>query len=421
MNELGAIRKSGAVSDEREDHLTLSLPGPWTAGRVEKRCNELFSDDQQWRMPVVIDFAKAQFVEMATTIYLLALLRNRQNDNLPTRFGLPQNQSVWNYLRVMQFPEAVEIVANTRFDNMVSAEDQGRLEELETGYRPPRLTTDPDGNLVTLLTLRKFFSIRAYQNPMQTPLVQMESAKWRDPLLVQFLEKHLSDTGKAGDIEKTQIYEALANAKQHSGAKTVLVASQLVYPDDAKDDSKSKPTHLSIAVWDDGVSVLTTLRNAASQSSLRGQLVHTNPREFILDKFLLGYDAETHLQTYPPFYNPQVTDPDEVLLMACFMPGVTQKIANPSANRNVGVDSASKYEDPGMGLFTLLRTTILDFGGTINLRTGQYTLEAKRVNANLRSKYKSDAKFHIAVTKHQQLTPGFLGNMLTIRTPLNAK
>jgi hypothetical protein len=169
--------------------------------------------------------------------------------------------------------------------------------------------------------------------------------------------------------------------------------------------------YLTIVFWDDGQSMIETLRDAIRSGkdirSIEVPELYANYEVLLANGKGETYDRRTlHSSIIPD----RVAD-DSTVLLATTFPGITRDVTG--AGKESGIDAARepKYDYPGMGLYVLVNTVVDVFSGSVYFRTNNLGMSIRR--SNLR-----DHKYRVKVRHHPVTTPSLMGNLITIRLPI---
>jgi hypothetical protein len=168
-------------------------------------------------------------------------------------------------------------------------------------------------------------------------------------------------------------------------------------------------------MWDDGVSMLTTLRRvgAVSEHLVPRRLPHLERRiRFHVHEEAVA--SKSKLPLVDEVINNQdaiaVNSEDPYLLLATVFPGVTGDLAAVSGHAHEDViKEDSDYGLPGMGLFVLSDTVTSKFGGSVTVRTSNLRMTVRPGTST-----DHDIKVSILPAGAGEL----LGNQITVRIPI---
>ncbi len=183
---------------------------------------------------------------------------------------------------------------------------------------------------------------------------------------------------------------------------------------------------LTIVYWDDGKSMLETLKGAL----FAGLPIHHQTG--ITASYLAALDNyDDTLRRATVFTSTDVPSEqasDQEFLLATLFPGVTSDVRG----RTIMIDQNTEQENkalvkPGMGLHVLISTALDIFGGEVAFRSNRYFMNVSRLSKgqwpyyrkryNIKDETKPD--YRITVSEFPTRVPEFLGNMITIRLPLS--
>lgn len=175
---------------------------------------------------------------------------------------------------------------------------------------------------------------------------------------------------------------------------------------------------LTIVFWDDGQSIVDTLREAISSGkSIRSIEVP----DLYADFEVLRWDRkgrEKVPQILNSSYLPDLNTPEDLLLLAATFPGITRDVSGAGRERNAEPLSNPVLESPGMGLFVLLNTAIDVFGGTVFFRTKRFGMSVKKALKNSRS---PALHYTAKIRDFGDQSPTLLRNMVIIRLPIRER
>ncbi len=353
---------------------------------------------------LLIDLRKVTYIEPVALLYLLSVLAARLRTSGQTKLRLPTSHRVRDFLRAWSFPAAFCAATATPFSRLVMEEDLQYFGEGQTYY-----TESPEaqyaGDLLKHLEGRRFFGLMTYRihaSVEATRAVEDEWSRWRTPLIMQVLSRHIQ--GPYEDVARVLIYELFANAIQHPQAKTATVVSSVGRRGSA--DSRHDAS-FAISVWDDGIGVADTLRKCLEAT---GTIRITPARSD--DSFSIRAEGwEPNMNLIESSWDPPTSAENEELLLASLFSGISQKAARQTLQPVARPDTGQPDREAGNGLYSLYKSVVNDFGGTLSIRSGRSFLNLRRDGE---SAYK--AKIVRYIDSHS-----FYGNMFTVRIPLRGQ
>lgn len=370
---------------------------------------------------VVVDLNDVEYLAHDTLLYLVGYFHQRAAQGLTTRLVLPTRSTAVDFMRAWNFPEALEAVTDDRFEFLLDVDSRQRFQNLPPVSKYERVIFQPGGGRENLLP-RTFFALTALGIPLQSAwsavrtsprrAASMERDRWLQAHVLRVLDLYLSDRGD--QVGTRVVYEAVLNAARHPKASLGMVSSQLVRA--RKGDRFEEPVAIQIAIWDNGYSFAKTL----SDRVVQGLPIQTESYGAIDEEFdvrVLGVGGQAHesLEFDKPLKLDSKRDvvvaPDEALMVAAFMLGVTSAPERgTTVDDDIFLDGAS---DPaGSGLYYIRRIVVDKFGGDIKYVSGRsrMSLTAGR----------SKGRYHATV----HTSPGFAnisGNLLVVTIPVNFK
>jgi hypothetical protein len=403
--------------------LNISFPDVGTVKNIDEIVSSVFSSPKNFQKSIILDFSQTIYIELASLMYILSLCIKRARSNLYTKIKLPENKRVRDFLRYWHFSEAFTESVGITFWNSVIPGDRKYFGE-DIDLTSPKYAGKPDLDSNLHQQLLKYYlpiiTFNNLSNNFNSSLAFAEADRWKRQAVSSILEKHLQ--GPHGYFASRVVFEAMMNAIRHPNARLIHTASRFAALDMWKKYSKG---HLTIIWWDDGTSIIDTLRyalrngcniNLGTSSVLKAE--YTLQRE--------GPDGKkvgnpVHV---PSSYNPDNDTPDDLLLLSAIFPGITRDIAgeNHITDPELGKeDTAGSYDPlanykrfmtlPGMGLYLLVNTAVKVYKGQVSFRTKEFFMNIK--NPPHKSRYDYAVKIRGYSDQFN-----FLGNMLTVRLPL---
>lgn len=433
------------------DSQRLDFQGDVLADDIEDQLSRFYSRGLGER-PLLLDFASAEYIEVASLVNCIATIVDRTEHGRITAVGLPRIKSVRDFMRVWRFAEAVAEATGVAFEEFVPVEERQLLEEPQTTYTGiggalDLLEFDPDWTPDSAAT-RNFFEFITLVHPDRQPIApdtsfaaapRKLSGRWTAPLIQQVLKRHMGDASPKDDVARVVVYEAVGNAIRHPGARVIQTTSKFDRKGRSQDrraagaDSEradrshcsSRPEgHLRICVWDDGASIASTLLPLVKEGCpIRAFALPSYMCERIFVQ-LRSYDGQTRRE--------EVVDQSEDLapdsaheahmLLASLYPGVSRSVAQsvgavePFDEQRSSEIEPLKPSAPGMGLYALVRTVLDQFQGTLLIRSGRYRLLIEVAHDAFRSQH--NVRYKCKITQYPDSFPPFRGNLLTIQLPI---
>jgi|GEM_PF-1840374 len=426
-----------ATTFGRENRLTLD--GAIMADDFEKQLNRFYGRGSPDR-PLLIDMQQATFIEVATLVNCIATIVDRQEKQYRTFIACPVNQRVRDFIKVWRFFDAIEKATGLMTSDFLVKEDQDFPVEPQNTYTGHgnainKLEFDPDWDPRKPMP-RNFFEFVTFSEGGRTEILpegrfasipRDEGKKWTRPLIQQILEKHLPGGTTKDEVARVIIYEAVSNAVRHPCARTIQVVSRFERHEELEQETRGS---LRICIWDDGKSIASTLMEALDNGSTINAF---NLPPYMCDKVYVTRRnfsqtrSENHLVDQSEQITKQTATEQRVLLASMF-PGVTRtvvaKVARVSPFED-GTDNVSdntfKLEEalrnaPGMGLYSLMRTVLDQFSGTLFIRSGNSRLLIESAHDTFRIQHQ--CRYKCKITDYEKHMPAFKGNLLAIQLPL---
>ena len=215
------------------DITVVAFPRSAIIGVVEKLLKSILA-----RTPappkLELSFAESEFIEVASLIFIIAIITGRCRRGLETIIELPRTKRTRDFLRLWGFPEALSKTTGLNFRDVASKQEDrryfGENETIGSHSYAGAYRVDDDG--VRRLTRGKFFSLQTYAMTQRNGanVVVEESDRWNSALVKAVLSKHLS--GPNSYLSSRIAYESMTNAIRHSSAKFIVAGSHFVEPQD---------------------------------------------------------------------------------------------------------------------------------------------------------------------------------------------
>lgn len=373
---------------------------------LENNITDYFLKNTEESKIMIIDMSECTYVVIESLVRIISFVADRERKQLKTYIALPKSKDVRDFMRAWRFPQAIYAATKVRFHNLVSKESSQYFGENDnpnnikyTKYLPP------DEGMERLLANDFFpFISREITNNPASAIVE-ESNRWQDDLVRLVLKKNLK--GPNNYIPSRIIYESLSNACRHPKASLMQIVSMFNDKSKSYDFSKTSSLggHFTIVIWDDGTSMIDTLKKPIQKC----ELIHTEQQINNYTFDLSFVDQENKITTHKikSDYLPNKETPDYKILLATIFPGITCDPSGKNQLRSPDIINSR----PGMGLFILINAVIDVFGGSVSFRTGNYFMNIKKIDKNQQNTY------NVKIKQYSELIPYFLGNMVTIRLP----
>ncbi len=391
-------------------HHSIPLPARATVGDVEEAFDVFFQHTACVPETLELDLSCCEYIEIATLVYLVAVMAGRRRDGKRSLLRLPDRKHVRDVLRAWEFPKALREAVGLPFTEIVREEDRKYF-----GENPQPSDIRYGGRLIqgvphvgeARLMSDRFFAITTFRPVPSVDaarLVMEQSGRWDEVLVKAVLAKHLN--GSENYFASRIVFESMYNAFRHSGATIVQTASRFDW----------EANHFTIVFWDNGESIIDTLRRPLQHQ----QSVRTASAEVIQAEYdVVIKDPSGHIvckESIGSGFTPNAATPDGLLLLAATLPGVTSD----TAGKQHEVHDALRRESPdlagpGMGLYVLTNAAVDLFGGAVSFRTKRSFLNIKAPSP---SKSTAKTRYRAKVRTYGEWIPEFLGNMLTVRLPL---
>jgi hypothetical protein len=365
---------------------------------------------------VEFDLSKADFVEPLAMLHLVALVAHRTGLSESSLIKLPKERRVRDVLRLWDFAPCVKQLTGIPLSALVLDTDRHYFGEGQRYYPPtsdpPLRMSDPLRKLISELYRNRFFALTVYKLDPTTAsvgrMIESEWTRWRSDVVLALLDAALR--GRGEDFPRVPLFELLANVIQHPNAHHAVVVSKVDELAEGRSDGSDHS--LSVAVWDDGVPIVNTLRKVLD----RGEPIRRpGPPEVDVEYTVKADGWTPSREVYNGKWEPDSQSSDAELMLGSLLPGITQKIANPRpAVSHPDIPDSVTLRDDGYGLHSLCRTVIDTFDGKIAVRSGTLFMNIRRnpVRGGSPSDYRAKVVDWGA--------PTFPGNMFTLRLPFRS-
>lgn len=392
----------------------LHLPNAVLVGDFENILAKFYLANDPLTEDIVFDMRRCTYIEVASLMRLISLFSDRQRKGLRTQIALPLSKDVRDFLRVWGFPNALFQATQLPFYEVVPKEDHRHFGE-NKNPSDIKYTTFYDSLGTARLLSNRFFSFlatRIKKGDSITSTVVKESMRWQDDLVMSILRNHLSGPDNAENYVPSRIiYEAMSNACRHPNCSLIITTSRFSYSDPSAKDPTGQFT---IVVWDDGESMMDTLKRPL----VEGKSIRAI-RPILNQKFLVKFvdlDGKESEEVYPTDFLPTADSKDYLVLFATMLPGITRDPAGTGHTVHPELLSVPELTLPGMGLYVLLNTVIDIFGGSVAFRTNRFFMNLGRPKKQEIERFGTEYKAKIQ--QFSETLPPFLGNMITIRLPI---
>lgn len=454
-----------------DDRRVLHMEGLVLADQFEDALLDFHCRNKEPETALLVDFSDSTYIDVAAlTNFTAAFLASRSRSQT-LYVAVPRDKRLRDFLRVWRFPEAFQETTKVPFSQILVIEDRQYLGEAQTTYRGlgtpiERLEYNRDWrdghpgrrNFFEFVTYRVGESSEPGQiHPESIPRV--EGRRWNNVLILQVLKTHLSTEDHSGnEISRVAVYESLSNAIRHPQATVVQAVSKFDplekrsaksvkpmlpakpaepatnHPSPSLTSSVSNepvPGTLRICVWDDGLSIIDTLKPlVAAGKTIRASTwpvyLHESIRFKSLRLNMAYFDSPGQVDKWnvvedrivSTSENPDKDADEALILLTSFFPGVSRTASESATSVEPFGESDSKSslaDSPGMGLFALLKTVIDTFKGVIFIRTGRhkFSIEFSKFRDHRTARYLCEIK------EYPSELPEFKGNLLVLNIPVH--
>lgn len=398
--------------DERTVGVSLRLGSHVGPSEVEEELDR-YPDLTGAPDVVYVDLSAAVSFDVAGLLRLIAMIAERHSGGLQTRLKLPDNELARHVLRVWRFPDALSAAVMTPFRLMVDADDWVYFGEQWPPLHVRADASSPRASVLAYLVERRLFGMTTYRSravPELDQMVDREIGRWSGYALSSLLDRVLR--GPATEVARVVIRELLENVVQHSDPSVAVVSSQL---DLVAQPAMDLLPGLTLAVWADGKSIISTLRDhlASTTGEPRAAVAcGDTPSDLSwvtelhgLARFEVTASGWSPSRTvYDAGWVPAADMPDPEILLASLVPGVTRKEQLPAP-----AGPPYRLRARGYGLFALCRAVVDTFGGSVEVHSERSLLRIDRPAAH------GAYRVHLTAEPRQ---PRLRGDLVTIRLPV---
>ncbi len=406
-----------AEKPNNENSPKISFPKSATIGEVESSFKEFFSEHETSVDYLELDMSSCKFVEVATLMHIIALLKDRVLRRLETKIRLPHSKDVRDFFRVWEFPKAVHETTGKPFAYFVFEDDfKGYFGENQQGGSLKYANWIYLDSAVQRLLSDRFFAFISFY-PVEigadSRLAVDVSKRWQQPLIESVLKKLMVNRPQ-GQISSRIVYESIANAERHPCASIILTASILTQASTKNGDVRR---HLTVVVWDDGASMVDTLKNTIVAGK---PIIYSSVCDFDSSFILVRENDEGEelpSEVIGASFIPDISCDDQQIFLSTLLPGISCDITG--VGWDVHPDLKTEKPDwvsPGMGLAVLINSVVEAFGGSVAFRTKNLFMNVSKNKQ--KEKTEKIPRYRAKVRLCDEVLPEFLGNMLTIRIPL---
>lgn len=367
---------------------------------------------------IKLDFSKVDYMEIGCFFYIMSLVFFFEKKNKKIRIKLPESINIRNIFRIWRFPIVLKELTGIPFKDLVVEDDLkyfGENKSLKGDYYEI-IGINEEG--VNRLCDKGFFSLSnlpfdSVSNKRDSLI--SETKRWEDAFIKSVLMKHLKnyDNKTENLLPRIIIYECLTNAYRHPEANSLVTSSFF----------DKKGNFFTITYWDNGKSILETIKKPVFENkSIKAQFDESR-FEDLLSSFYIKYvtDTEKKITVINSNHIPDRSSEDYELLLSTFFPGIS---SDPEGQKSYFQNSEINVKSPGMGLTYLLKVVVGMFDGTLSVRTNNYFLNFSRNNKESNAKIEEHTpffknKYRCKIQYFPNSDCYFIGNMITIRLPLN--
>jgi hypothetical protein len=354
----------------------IQLPKSITADAVDERLVAI--PEPLWQTRIDLDLSAATSIDVPALQYFLSFLNERARVQLETAFSTPRLRVIRDLIMAWDFPAVASLAYGSSFRSLIWQDDSAYFDERRKGASAEAQTARRSTTTYERLRGSRFFCLAAhlFHTPAQVgSIIEAESARWRSPLVLGFLDNGLKAAGS--EFARVVIHELLVNAVRRPRADLVTIVPFIEPTSD----------QLCVSVWDNGTPMID---DACTNPDPDGPPRHQPPS---YDKFYVNASGWANSASqYTSEWVPGAGTTDEELLLFKFFASASTCL-------------------PERGMNALSRCVIDLFGGSLQVRTGN-----QHVDLRSRSRRRRDRAYQVDLVRHAGRP--FHGNLITVRIPM---
>lgn len=438
--------------------IILNLPAVATVIAIEQEFYNLFNNnDRNSFKVIIINFKDVRFIEPSTsTTYLISMLYTCHSNGYKFKIIPPNDNGIkiilysWRFFEVLEettsipisefafqlekdFTQDISVRLGTTINKTMKYYRNIDSPDIDNYFKKKYSGQD---SIYFLTAREKFFPLLTLNFSTDESKKQefnKEKTRWENTTLInRILNNNLNNIVITSEISLDVISETIFNAISHSKASKFFTGSFFSFSDEKS--QKDDKFHFTINFWDNGISIIDTLKeplrkgekikSIESEKHFHSMTNNNNQIEFLIKmNDIYVEDLFTTTSELPPNLD------EEYILLAAFFPGVSRL---PDREH----DLFNQYP-AGMGLSYLANTVMDKLKGEISVRTKNYFLNIKCLSSYEKDRYirqfktsqtekvkrkdvfnDSSIYYKAKFVKYEYRMPEFLGNMITVRIPL---
>jgi hypothetical protein len=429
-----ASQSLGQAVPPLKNTVVLTLSGDVTMAYLNDELGRLHANNEEGPANLIIDLEEVRFILVECLTTLISEVSARLRAGFQTRIRLPLSRDVRGFLRDWEFSHAFLKSTRVTLRELSDQDNLSRIREKDMEFRRRAAEAGQpldenrryafydvyetrEGTRKAAINGRRFLKFRywvtAEHRLADDPLrykraVLDESNRWlEDSDLREILRKGLGQYYQY--LPSDVVHEAMSNCFRHGQARIAVGVSYADW-----DAPRQKDRHLTLVFWDDGTPSYETLRSRLdSGAGIIGSAFESAD--------IVYYNAKAPGAVSPTLYSskdvPTESSEEWEIMLATLYPGVTSDPAGDGQFWHPGlVDRRSPDAAlPGRGLANLINGAVNVFNGSVAFRSGSYFMNVKKGRRSHSNNLDSPVPYSVKMAHHWY----FLGNMVTIRLPLN--
>ncbi|HEU4461801.1 MAG TPA: hypothetical protein VFR75_04330 [Solirubrobacterales bacterium] len=408
---MSAATSSARAAGTSGDLPTVTFRSSFTADAIDKAL--ITGGWESLPNEMLFDLGEVQFADPSGLLYLAAVVTSLTERGVTIKLDLPRSKKVRDLMRRYRFGSTLNKLIEPHATELLTDGSLAYTEEAPLYYLASRRGVRPTTSQKRALTRLSSFLVS--QEPSQEAAIEGMNW-WMDQDLKTLLERVLGS--KAALIAPGIVYEALSNAASHPDASRLISTGFL------DERARGGKGMLTIAIWDNGKSIVSTLKAAlGAGSSLRmneagNRRAGSSELNLYFDWYGLfeGDSPGARKQLTKLLYSGDSPDheaSDAELLVSSAFPGIT---SNPWRQPDESSIHGPHHNQPGMGLYILTSLAIDSFGGEVLLRTDSLYANFKRAPRELQEQHR--CRYRVGVVQNPAMGSYLRGNHLVVRLPL---
>jgi hypothetical protein len=392
----------------------IEINVPEAVGELDQKISFLMSKLEDDRISIILNFEDLTFIEVASLVYIISFLKQEISKNHKISLKLPKSKDVRDFFRAWEFPRALKNATGITFSKLVCEENlQYFGENIDGKNQKYGGRYFQHNDKCTRLFSKNYFPIFSFMKNVSdftSSIAFQEASRWKKQFVLEVFKKHIH--GPEDYFSSRIIFEAIMNSIRHPKASIIQIASHLA---SSQDGQTYKNKFFTLICWDDGNSIIDTLREPLN----KGLCINYPLKTDMIDSYKVSFKDKQNLifrnKIFTSDFIPATDSKDYEILLASFFAGITRDIKG-DGHLYIpdNCNKTDQYKQPGMGLYLLVNAAIKIYQGEVAIRTRDYFLNIKGD-----SDIDKLCDYKVKIQKYTEPYK-FLGNMITVRLPLKS-